>query len=119
MTWPAAAVSAHFIGEPDCSVAGDSLVCTFSIAGLGKGAVDITVDVPAGCANKPGHEPPCHASATLENVKPRAGRVTATVVIPLTDCPPGLISVIGDEATVTVTSAKTGEVLFEETVPIT
>jgi hypothetical protein len=117
MASSAVGVSPHFVGTPECHISGGSVACSFSVAGLGNGNVDIKAETPGGCVNKPGHKPPGHVSNTLSDVAVRAGRVTVKeLVVGSVDCPPGLDPVFGPRVTLAV--SRGGQVLFEDTIRI-
>ena len=100
--------------------AGPAVQCTGAIAGLGTGAVTIQVDVALACETRSGaNQPGGHLQATTEPITPEHGRVDFDVTTAAAECPPGLVPVVGEEATVSVFSAATGELLFTTTVPIT
>src|SRR5215207_4123245 len=50
---------------------------------------------------------------------PEHGRVDFDGTTAAAECPPGLVPVVGEEATISVFSAATGALLFTTTVPIT
>ena len=104
-----------------CTLNPDQTVsCAGGIAGLGTGAVTVTVDVAFGCETRSGsNQPGGHVQAVSEPIQPRSGRINFSLTTGPADCPPGLNPVVGDTATITVRSAATGEVLFTTTVPIT
>src|SRR5215207_8735611 len=100
--------------------AGPAVECTGAIAGLGTGAVIIEVDVALACETRSGaNQPGGHLQATTEPITPEHGRVDFDVTTAAAECPPGLVPVVGEEATINVFSAATGELLFTMTVPIT
>jgi hypothetical protein len=104
-----------------CNQRGTAVECSGSIAGLGTAdAVIITVDANLACETKSGsNQPGGHLQGTSEPITPKSGRVNFDVTTASASCPPGLRPVVGDNATITVRDADTGEVLFTETVPIT
>jgi hypothetical protein len=110
----ATAQNPHFVGTPTCVVSGDgdTVTCTGKIAGVGTEPVAVTIDILGGCANKPGHEPRGHVTATQADITPHGGRITFNESVSL-DCPPGLTPVFGDEVTIFV------DTTFVGTVPIT
>lgn len=100
--------------------AGPAVECAGAIAGLGTGAVIIQVDVALACETRSGaNQPGGHLQATTEPITPEHGRVDFDVTTAAAECPPGLVPVVGEKATVSVFSAATGELLFTKTVPIT
>ena len=100
--------------------AGPAVECAGAIAGLGTGAVIIQTDVALACETRSGsNQPGGHLQATTEPITPEHGRVDFDVTTAAAECPPGLNPVVGEEATVSVFSAATGELLFTTTVPIT
>ena len=100
--------------------AGPAVECAGAIAGLGTGAVIIQVDVALACETRSGaNQPGGHLQATTEPITPEHGRVDFDVTTAAAECPPGLVPVVGEVATVSVFSAATGELLFTTTVPIT
>jgi hypothetical protein len=107
----------HFIGEPVCTVQGDQVVCSGSLAGVGTAPTVVEVDVAAGCANKPGHEPPGHATGSTGPIQPRGGRINFNTATDPLDCPPGLTEVFGDTATINVFQG--GNLVFSADIPIT
>jgi hypothetical protein len=107
----------HFIGDPVCTVRGDQVVCSGSLAGLGTAPTVVEVDVAAGCANKPGHEPPGHATGSTGPIQPRGGRINFNTATEPLDCPPGLTEVFGDTATINVFQG--GTLVFSADIPIT
>jgi len=99
--------------------AGPAVECAGGIAGLGTGALIIEVDVALACETRSGaNRPGGHLQATTEPITPEHGRVDFDVTTAAAECPPGLNPVVGEEATVNVFSAATGELLFTTTVPI-
>jgi hypothetical protein len=102
-------------------VAGPAVECSGSIAGLGTAdRVTITVDAALACETKPGsNQPGGHLQGTSEPIRVKSGRVNFDVTTSSASCPPGLVPVIGDTATITVREFPSGEVLFTTTVPIT
>ncbi len=101
------------------TTAGPAVECTGGIAGLGTGAVIIQVDVALACQTRSGaNQPGGHLQATTEPITPRAGRVDFDVTTAAATCPPGLVPVVGEFATVSVFSAATGELLFTKQVRI-
>lgn len=99
---------------------GPAVVCSGAIAGLGRGAVIIEVDVALACETRSGsNQPGGHVQATTEPIEPEHGRVDFDVMTAAADCPPGLNPVVGDVAVVSVFRAATGELLFQTKVPIT
>jgi hypothetical protein len=114
----ATAQNPHFVGEPTCVIneAGDTVTCTGKIAGVGTEPTQVGIDIAAGCANKPGHEPRGHVQSVSEPIEPHGGQITfeesASAV-----CPPGLIPVFGDEATIFI--IQNGVRTDVGTVPIT
>jgi len=120
---PALAINPHEVPSNPitCTLNPDQTVtCTGGIAGLGTSElVDITLDVDFACEVRPGvNRPGGHLQAVAEDVAPRAGRVNFSLTTGPAECPPGLNPVVGEFATVTVTDAATGEVLFTTTVRI-
>jgi hypothetical protein len=100
--------------------AGPAVECSGAIAGLGTGAVIIQVDVGLACETRSGaNQPGGHLQATTEPITPQHGRVDFDVTTAAAKCPPGLVPVVGETATVSVFSASTGELLFRTQVPIT
>ena len=100
--------------------AGPAVECAGAIAGLGTGAVIIQVDVALACETRSGaNQPGGHLQATTEPITPEHGRVDFDVTTAAAECPPGLVPVVGEEATVSVFSAATGALLFTTTVAIT
>jgi len=98
---------------------GPAVECAGGIAGLGTGALIIEVDVALACETRSGaNRPGGHLQATTEPITPEHGRVDFDVTTAAAECPPGLNPVVGEEATVNVFSAATGELLFTTTVPI-
>jgi hypothetical protein len=100
----ATAQNPHFVGEPTCSLnnACTTVTCTGKIAGVGTEPTTVVVDIAnSGCVNKPGHEPPGHATVATGPIQPRGGQITFTAGITL-DCPPGLTPVFGDEALISI-----------------
>src|SRR5215203_5375506 len=123
---PALAINPHEVPTNPivCTVvetdAGPAVECTGAIAGLGTGAVVIEVDVALACETRSGaNQPGGHLQATTEPITPEHGRVDFDVTTAAAECPPGLVPVVGEEATVSVFSAATGALLFTTTVPIT
>src|SRR5215217_2803741 len=123
---PALAANPHEVTSNPivCTVveteAGPAVQCAGGIAGLGTGDVIIQVDAALACETRAGaNEPGGHLQGTTEPITPEHGRVDFDVTTAEAECPPGLNPVVGEEATVTVFSAATGEQLFTTTVPIT
>src|SRR5215217_5710322 len=103
-----------------CTEVDNAVECSGAIAGLGTGAVIIQVDVALACETRSGaNQPGGHLQATTEPITPEHGRVDFDVTTAEAECPPGLVPVVGDTATVSVFSAATGQLLFREQVPIT
>ena len=104
-----------------CNQVGTAVECSGSIAGLGTAdAVVITVDANLACETKSGsNQPRGHLQGTSEPITPKSGRVNFDVTTASASCPPGLRPVVGENATIFVRDATTGEILFQETVPIT
>jgi hypothetical protein len=108
-------------------VEGDPAVrCSGSIAGLGNAveAVIIQIDADLACRTRSDvNNPGGHLQATTEPIDVRNGRVNFVATTEGADCPPGLVPVVGETATVSVFEAVNGEPvgdpLFETTVPIT
>jgi hypothetical protein len=99
---------------------GPAVNCAGAIAGLGTGDVIIGVDVALACETRSGaNQPGGHLQTTTEPITPEHGRVDFDVTTAAAECPRGLNPVVGEEATVNVFSAATGELLFTTTVPIT
>lgn len=122
----ALAVSPHEVPSNPivCTVvetaAGPAVECAGGIAGLGTGAVIIQVEAPLACETRSGsNQPGGHLQATTQPITPEHGRVDFDVTTAAAQCPPGLVPVVGEEATVSVFSAATGQLLFTTTVPIT
>jgi hypothetical protein len=104
-----------------CTQVGTAVECSGSIAGLGSAdRVTITVRASLACETKSGaNQPGGHLQGTTEPIAVRSGRVNFDVTTASASCPPGLVPVVGDTATIIVRDAATGEVLFRTTVPIT
>jgi len=99
---------------------GPAVACSGAISGLGTGAVIIQVDVALACETRSGaNQPGGHLQATTEPITPEHGRVDFDVTTAEAECPPGLVPVVGQFATVNVFSAETGELLFTTRVRIT
>jgi hypothetical protein len=95
--------------------AGPAVECAGAICGLGQGAVIIETDVALACETKPGsNQPGGHLQATTEPITPEHGCVEFDVTTAAAECPPGLVPVVGEVATISVFRAATGELLFEE-----
>src|SRR5215218_10171739 len=103
-----------------CTEVDNAVECSGAIAGLGTGAVIIQVDVALACETRSGaNQPGGHLQATTEPITPEHGRVDFDVTTAEAECPPGLVPVVGQFATVNVFSAETGELLFTTRVRIT
>ena len=105
-------------------VPSDPIVCTVVETEAGPAVecagVIIEVDVALACETRSGaNQPGGHLQATTEPITPEHGRVDFDVTTAAAECPPGLVPVVGEEATVSVFSAATGALLFTTTVPIT
>ena len=103
-----------------CQEVDNAVECSGSIAGLGSAdRVTITVDASLACETKSGsNRPKGHLQGTSEPIGVKSGRVNFDVTTAQADCPPGLVPVVGDTATITVRAFPSGEVLFQTTVPI-
>jgi hypothetical protein len=103
-----------------CQEVQNAVECSGSIAGLGSAdRVTITVDASLACETKSGaNQPGGHLQATSQPIDVRSGRVNFDVTTSQADCPPGLVPVVGDTATIIVRAFPSGEVLFRTTVPI-
>jgi hypothetical protein len=101
-------------------VGGPAVECSGSISGLGSAdRVVITVDASLACGTKSGsNQPGGHLQGTSQPIPVKSGRVNFDVTTGSASCPPGLVPVVGDTATITVRDADTGGTLFATTVPI-
>jgi hypothetical protein len=123
---PALAANPHPVksGEPlQCTLnnAGTRLTCSGELAGLGNvDAIRVTVDVTGGCETRSGsNQPPGHIQSTSPRIPvTENGRATFEQSVSVR-CPGGLNPFFGDEATIIVRDADTGEVLFRRTIDIT
>jgi len=125
-TVPALAINPHEVSSNPivCTEvqtdAGPAVECSGAIAGLGTGAVTIGVDADLACETKSGaNQPGGHLQGTTEPITPEHGRVDFDVTTAAAECPPGLVPVVGETATVSVFDAATGELLFTQPVTIT
>jgi hypothetical protein len=108
----------HFAGEPTCVVnqAGDEVTCAGKIGGVGTEPTQVVIEIPGGCVNKPGQEPPGHVVNVTGPIQPRRGQISFEGSV-LLGCPPGQTPVFGEEVTIII--IQDSEETFVGTVPIT
>jgi hypothetical protein len=125
---PALAVSPHEVPNNPivCTTVVDeetgfpAVECSGAIAGLGGAdRVTITVDADLACQTKSGaNEPGGHLQATSLPLDVSGGKTTFDVTTNAAECPPGLVPVVGETATITVREVPSGTVLATFTEPI-
>jgi hypothetical protein len=112
----ALAINCHFAAGgsdvPQCSVEGDTLVCTGGhVAGVGGEAESVELVVDVACATKSPkkQEPPGHATSGLVPIEedPTGQIALPTLTVPA-DCPPGLNATFGDTGTLIFRDADQG-----------
>src|SRR6266516_5592160 len=102
----ATAANPHFVGSKSCVQSGDTVTCSFTIAGLGSQAVDVTISANFSCQKTNGGDqfvqPGGLASTDLGSITPENGRITVTDATLSGSCPDGFSANFGGAVSVFV-----------------
>ncbi len=111
------AINPHFVGSSSCTQSGDTLSCSFKVAGLGSAPASIGLSVPFVCQNRGLNYPGGLASTRTRPITPDSGQVTITDLTVTAHCPDQMREIFTGPVTVTVTSK--GTTYTVGTIPIT